>query len=52
MSESSNLPLDSITLLSKVLFMDDSASTLLRSNADFVKYVLAVTQYKLSKVMQ
>lgn len=50
MSESSTLTLPSITHLSKIILDQDNGSSLLRANADFVKYVLAVTHHKLSKV--
>ncbi|CAO3673883.1 unnamed protein product [Umbelopsis ramanniana] len=50
MSESSILTLPGITMISNILFAGDSGPTVLRSNTDFVKYILTVTHHKLSKL--
>ncbi|KAI8576534.1 hypothetical protein K450DRAFT_256659 [Umbelopsis ramanniana AG] len=50
MAESSILTLPGITMISNILFAGDSGPTVLRSNTDFVKYILTVTHHKLSKL--
>lgn len=51
LAESSTLTLGSMTMLSKLIFTGrQHLSNLLRSNAEFMKYILSITQYKLSKV--
>ncbi|KAI9280231.1 FANCI solenoid 4-domain-containing protein [Umbelopsis sp. AD052] len=50
MAESSILTLPGITMISNILFVGDSGPTVLRSNPDFVKYILTVTHHKLSKL--
>jgi hypothetical protein len=50
MAESSVLTLPGITMISNILFANDSGPTVLCSNTDFVKYILTVIHHKLSKV--
>ncbi|KAJ2963285.1 hypothetical protein NQZ79_g1636 [Umbelopsis isabellina] len=51
LAESSTLTLGSMTMLSKLIFTGrQHSSNLLRSNAEFMKYILSITQYKLSKL--